>query len=142
MNLNLIPQKWMTTKGWPSSRNTLQKVWGGKVSVQFMILKHRRFILPVSQISSKHQKVHFLVNSNSSYVTKATTLLDLYPAGIYLFKVNNGNTKTMCEIFLVTLLLTLNRFHTLIWYLYGWLWTSKSSIHFRSVFWKRQLIVL
>ena len=50
------------------------------------------------------------------------------PAGIYLFKVKYGNTKTMCEIcsklkittlerrhdvILVSLMLTLNRFHAL-----------------------------
>ena len=27
-----------------------------------------------------------------------TTINDNIPAGIYLFKVNNGNTTTMCEI--------------------------------------------
>ena len=52
----------------------------------------------------------------------------LYPAGIYLFKVNNRNTRTRCKICpkltiktperhhwcrLVSLLLTLNIFHTL-----------------------------
>ena len=39
------------------------------------------------------------------------------PSGNYLFKVNNINTRTMCEICskltIKTLLLTLNRFHTL-----------------------------
>ena len=43
------------------------------------------------------------------------------PAGIYLLKVNNRNTRTRCEIcskltikipVLVSLLLTLNKFHT------------------------------
>ena len=45
----------------------------------------------------------------------------LIPTGIYLFKVNNGNTRTRCEVCskltantLVSLLLTLNIFHTLI----------------------------
>ena len=46
------------------------------------------------------------------------------PAGIYLLKVNNRNTKTRCEIcskltsanvvFMVSLSLTLNIFHTLV----------------------------
>ena len=52
----------------------------------------------------------------------------LYPANIYLFKVNNKNTRAMCEtcsklviknnvnvVVLVSLLLTLNRFHILLW---------------------------
>ena len=49
------------------------------------------------------------------------------PAGIYLLKVNNRNTRIRCEIYyqndaislvLVSLLLTLNIFHTLLWYFY------------------------
>ena len=31
-------------------------------------------------------------------VDKVNTFEDKDPAGIYLFKVNNGNTRTMCEI--------------------------------------------
>ena len=41
----------------------------------------------------------------------------LYPAGNYMFKVNNKNTRTKYDIFsgvvLVSLLLALNIFHTL-----------------------------
>ena len=63
-----------------------------------------------------------------------------YSAGIYLFKVDNENTRTVCEIYtkltirlqnevidivLVFLLLTLNRFHTLLWYFHYWLWPNK-----------------
>ena len=49
------------------------------------------------------------------------------PVGIYLLKVNNRNTRTRCEIFskltiktkiLVSLLLTLNIFHILLWCFY------------------------
>ena len=40
------------------------------------------------------------------------------PAGIYLLKINNRNTRTSCEIFskltIKSLLLTLNIFHTLL----------------------------
>ena len=40
-----------------------------------------------------------------------------YPAGNYMFQVNNRKTRTRCEIYggvvLVSLLLTLNIFHTL-----------------------------
>ena len=79
-----------------------------------------------------------------------------FPAGIYLFQVNNRN-RTLCEIcskltiktpeprhwcrsgdfivnfeqilqiVLVFLLLTLNRFHKLFWRFYCWLWTSKCA---------------
>ena len=63
-----------------------------------------------------------------------------YPAGIYLFEVNKRNTGTMCEICskltikitdktsmgsLFSLLLTLNKFHTLLWCFCCWIWTSK-----------------
>ena len=64
-------------------------------------------------------------------------------AGIYLFKVNNGNTGTMCEIYSkltiktsewrhwrrsAVYLLTLNRFHTLFWCFHCWLWTSTQRL--------------
>ena len=53
-----------------------------------------------------------------------------YPAGNYIFEVNNRNTRTRCEIcskltittvngvVLVSLLFTLNIFHTLFWCFY------------------------
>ena len=49
------------------------------------------------------------------------------PAGSYLFKINNGNTRTMCEICLTLTINTselrpLNRLH---WCFHYWLWTSK-----------------
>ena len=61
------------------------------------------------------------------------------PAAIYLFKVNR-NTRRMCEIYSKLTLKTterrhwrrsivftvnLNRFHSLFWCFYCWLWTSK-----------------
>ena len=55
------------------------------------------------------------------------------PSGIYLFKVNNGNTKTVGEIcsflsFRCLFLLTFNSFHTLLWCLHCWLWTSNKQM--------------
>ena len=62
-------------------------------------------------------------------------------AGIYLFKINSGNTSTILEIYtksnnksnrttlfdviLVSLLFTLNTFHTLFSCFHSWLWTNK-----------------
>ena len=40
----------------------------------------------------------------------------IYQAGIYLFKFNSGSTRTICEICATVQLLTLNRFHTLLWF--------------------------
>ena len=43
----------------------------------------------------------------------------------YLLKVNNGNTRTTSATALLSLLLSLNRFYTLICCFHCWLWTSK-----------------
>ena len=48
--------------------------------------------------------------------------IDQYPIGNY--NVNNGNN----EIVLVSLLLTLKRFHTLFWCFYWWHWTCKCRL--------------
>ena len=61
------------------------------------------------------------------------------PTGIYLFEVNNRNSRTMWEIclnltinindvVLVSSVLTLNRFHTLFWCFHCWLWISKCQL--------------
>ena len=86
--------------------------------------------------------------TNSFY---ATTLVFFFTprkektstAVIYLFKVNNRNTRTIYEIWskltiktpqwsqwrhLVPLLLTLNIFYTLRCYFYCWLWTSECQL--------------
>ena len=57
-----------------------------------------------------------LESSSLLYFSTRSTLLSrlcnkVFPAGIYLPKVNNRNTRTRCEI--CSLLLTLNIFHTL-----------------------------
>lgn len=71
-----------------------------------------------------------------------------YLPGIYLFEANNRNTKAMCEIcskititgvVLVSLLLYFNRFHTLLWYMFCWLWKvnigSTLTFSYLSHFW-------
>ena len=64
------------------------------------------------------------------------------PAGIFLFKVNNGNARTMCENLLkvdnknagtmplVSFWLTLNRFHTLFCCFHRWIWTRKCQLEY------------
>ena len=42
----------------------------------------------------------------------------------YLFKLNNKGTRMIAGVVLVSLFLTLSRFHTLLWYFYSWLWRS------------------
>ena len=54
-----------------------------------------------------------------------------HPAGIYLFKVNKRSTRTKCEVndvVLVSILFTLNKFHTLFCCFCCWLWTSKCRL--------------
>ena len=65
------------------------------------------------------------------------------PAGICMFKVNDGNTRKLCEIgsklriktpeqrhwcHSGIFMLNLNRFHTFFWCFHRWLWTSKFQI--------------
>ena len=81
-------------------------------------------------------KVESFFSSKYENENKTETFL----AGFYLFKVNNRNNRTMCEIcskvtirhhnivndfILVSLLLILNIIHTLLWCFYCSLWTSK-----------------
>ena len=73
------------------------------------------------------------------------------PVSIYLLKVNNGNTKPMCEICSKltietperrqlcrsgSLLLTLNIFPTFFWVLLFLLWTSKYRLSWRRLYFK------
>ena len=54
-----------------------------------------------------------------------------YPSIIYMFKVNNGNTRTMCEICSKLTIKTTERrhiFHTLFWCYHCWLWTSECHL--------------
>ena len=51
-----------------------------------------------------------------------------------LFRVNNKDTRTMSiDVVLMFSLLTLNRFHTLIWCFRCWLWTSKCRLGRRKM---------
>ena len=71
------------------------------------------------------------------YCKAPTKRIKKNPFGIYLLKVCNGNTRSMCEIcskltiktperrFQVFLLLTLNLYHILFWCFHSSLWTRK-----------------
>ena len=50
------------------------------------------------------------------------------PAGIYLFKVNDENTGTMCETYSKLTIKTPERRHQQFWCFHCWLWTSKSQL--------------
>ena len=58
-----------------------------------------QFICEFPKISEKVRKgTHFLEQNFGFLVShKATSFYN--PAGIYLFKINTGNTKAMCEVY-------------------------------------------
>ena len=75
-----------------------------------------------------------------------------YPSGIYLFKVNIGNTRTMCEIYskltikmserrqLVSLPFTLIRFHALSWCFHCWTSQIYSAHQTRRIWnWRKRI---
>ena len=54
--------------------------------------------------------------------------ISFFLTGIYVFKFNRGNTIIMRDIVLVSLLLNLNKFHTLFWCFHCWFGTSKGCV--------------
>ena len=81
----------------------------------------------IDQVWNTYSFSHWVKNTPQRY----------QPTGIYLVIVNNGKTRTMCQIcskwkkrhqneiydiVLVFLLLTLNMFHLLFWCFHCWFW--------------------
>ena len=127
----------------------------GQLHVKYSkLLYSSGFQNPQSSDWEKHQKINHDVRNCCNEVIIENSLMLLYLfylfcyiqsarvkfidkiyflSSIYLFQVNNGNTRTMCEIYskmnlkilerrhefaLVSLLFILNRFHTLFWFLH------------------------
>ena len=75
------------------------------------------------------------------WIPNFTLILSIYfPASIYQCEVNKRNTKAKCErcsnltdVVLMSLLLTLSRFHKLLSCFYCWLWTNKCRLDCFSV---------
>ena len=55
-----------------------------------------------------------------------------------LFKANDKDNRTI-SVFLISLMVTLNVFHTLLWSFYHWLWVSKFQLGVDSIFCKHLL---
>ena len=104
-------------------------------------LWHRCFLVSFAKFLrtsflTKHLWWLLLINALQELVLNFQVLHDA--TGIYLFKVNNGNSKKMCEICsnliiktpgrLVSSLLTLNRFHTFSCCFYWRIWTSECRL--------------
>ena len=88
-----------------------------------------KFSKLVKSFSGIFQNFCVHIHSKVCIYSHNTIFPSSVPAGNYMFKVNNGNTRTRCEICsklttttpgvcLVTLLLTLNIFQILIWCFY------------------------
>ena len=109
-----------------SAHSYFKKIWHGV-----------RKIIPID-LSQKHfSKLRNALALNHYYLEFSVRLMS--PTGIYLFEVNNRNSRTMWEIclnltinindvVLVSSMLTLNRFHTLFWCFHCWLWISKCQL--------------
>ena len=104
--------KIIRVQGWGRVGNILEK-------------KKSKFL----KISSRKIKENSMISEINRWIQILTSFFDQFPPGIYLFKVNIGNTKTTCEIrskltiktpyvVLLSLLLTLNRFHAMSWCFY------------------------
>ena len=52
------------------------------------------------QKQSNHLNVSFFIyfENEGFYLNKHLIIINFYPAGIYMLKVNNRNTRTVCEI--------------------------------------------
>ena len=79
-------------------------------------------VWPGSAIQGKRLMVHDNLKLNYLISYLSFTLFQLvYSAGIYLFKINNGNIRKICEICSKLM----NRIHTLFWCFHYRLWTNK-----------------
>ena len=92
-----------------------------------------KFLIPIWKnlfkvLKERIDKLLNIINKSSTTLCPKTMFQCLYQAGDYMFKVNNRNTRTRCKIcskstvknperrhwrVLVSLMLTLNMFHTL-----------------------------
>ena len=84
--------------------------------------------LPRTVLSQKSTKLQKHLNGVNQ---------EIDPTGVYLFKINNGNNRTICDICnkkdtrttshvtVVSFLLILNRFYLLLWCFYWWFVTYK-----------------
>ena len=88
---------------------------------------------------SQYQAWFFLTKFENAFWP---VIFHLTPGVIYLFEVNNGNskgsvnkkgTRTTCDAVLVFLWWSLNRFHPFFWQLHCWLWRSKCRLGKSSI---------
>ena len=67
-------------------------------SVQIVNTSNIKTVQESKNPSSRHIDHDCLINSVSSENQNKSYLISSFPAGIYLLKVNNRNTRTRCEI--------------------------------------------
>ena len=103
-----------------------------------LLTRFRSIYLFYTPWTNQKTKGFFMFSGGIKWVTLEIWTVCHLSAGIYLLKVNNKNNvwnlfklnnKDMAiGVVLVSLFLTLNGFHTLSWYFYCWLWTSKCRL--------------
>ena len=135
--LTLIPYK---LKSIQETNLRTVKCFCGGVSSSSFIKFHSSKHLRASILLWETQSAAFYQYSCILNYFGLLNFLTFFPAGIYLLKVNNRNIRTRCEIcskltikatvnvVLVSLLLTLNIFHTLLYCFYCWLWAVKCPL--------------
>ena len=89
------------------------------------------------------QYIHYKILHINLAFTRSAFNRNCFQVSIYLLKFNSGNIRAMCKIcskltiktpnditdvVLVSLFLTLNRLHTLLWCFHCWLWTNESRL--------------
>ena len=120
---------------WFVPRLFRERFFSLKISNSFDLLKFRAIVCPNESIALLTFKCYQTCSKmeRNIHAVSGNLFLSIFPAGIYLLKVNNRKTRKRCDlcskltiktpedaigIVLVSLLLTLNIFHTLFWCFY------------------------
>ena len=119
-------------------RHTFRAASGQPIDMKFMICKRRVELRLKSYFCKLWEEILKFLKFQKLRESDPPIWI-CHRVGIYLFKINNGNTRTMCEIYskfsvnvidvfdiiLVFLMLTLDKFDTLDWCFNWWLWASE-----------------
>ena len=115
---------------WSSNNNSTKGWFSNNVRLKLPFLTHLPPIITLCHVSSREPSCVYyqsLVQTGS------------IPAGNYMFKVNNRNTRTKCEICSKLTIKVPERHQASFWCLYCWLWTyftpysSVSTVNFEQV---------
>ena len=112
---------------------SISKMWTwSEIWLMFkMFLEYQNVTFKIADSNNVFWKcIQMLIYEPINYLNK----IMCYPAGNYMYKVNNRNIRTRCEICSklaikrLSLLLTLNIFHTFFWCFFCKLWAGKCQL--------------